>query len=138
MIKKNLVIFNNIQFDAIMYSNDVMFSTKIGYYAEKIAAVNSIVYYVTTNVGSLTSQKSKESLLCRYETALRQNKFLRDRELAKYQKSIMFYLRLSLNYGVSTLLFFIRLGIKYRANFTIGMLHWHEYITTKVKSKCLF
>lgn len=138
MIKRELVILNNIQFDEIKYSNDVMFSTKIGYFARNITVSNQIVYCVTNNKGSLTSHKSKDALLCRYETALRQNKFLREIGKAKCQKSIMSYLRLSTHYGISTFVKFIRIGIKNGADFSVGIFHWHEYVIRSIKSKCSF
>ncbi len=135
MVKKELVTFNNIKFDTIKYSNDVMFSTKIGYYARKIKASNHIVYCVNNNGSGLTSNRSKEALLCRYETALRQNKFLRDIGKSTYQKSIMSYLRLSLHYGIPTLIQFIKMGINIDADFSVGMFHWHEYLIRKIQSK---
>lgn len=132
MIKKCIVDSNNLHFEEIKYSNDVMFSTKLGYYSTDIMAADEYVYCVTKTNGSLTTIKNIDSLECRYRVALRQNKFLRDHGLAKYQKSIMSYLRISLKYGLSTLIRFIRIGRENKADFSVGMMHWHEFIIRKL------
>lgn len=54
MINKSLIDLHNIKFDQTLVSNDVMFSTKVGYYSDKVHASKDTIYCVTVNKGSLT------------------------------------------------------------------------------------
>ena len=78
MIKRELIRDNTIRFDEIMMANDVMFSAKIGYYARKICASNQVIYCVTRNNGSLTTNVSTFAYETRLNTAIRYNNFLRE------------------------------------------------------------
>lgn len=124
MISRSLIEKNVIRFDEIKFSNDVMFSLKIGYYAKVIYAVSKPVYCVTVTEGSLVNRHSKASLKCRYEVVLRQNAFLRSIGKSKYQKSIMHYLRQSIQYGLFTLFEFVEMALSTKTNFFIGYRHW--------------
>lgn len=55
LIKNSFVSSNGIRFDETKYSNDVMFSTKTGCEAKRIAARDKSFYVVTEREGSLTS-----------------------------------------------------------------------------------
>ncbi len=125
LIKKKLVIENNLQFDEVRWANDVMFSTKIGYYAAKIQVDLRPIYCLTVTHGSLVNQISLESRLCRYEVMLRVNQFLRSVGKTSCQHSIMYSLRRAYRYGgIKALWQFILLGIQYNANFFIGWQSW--------------
>lgn len=54
MIRRSFILENNIAFDEVIASNDVMFSTKVGYYMQKIHASNDVIYCVTRSQGTLT------------------------------------------------------------------------------------
>lgn len=124
MILRNIIEINNILFDEIMFSNDIMFSLKIGYYAHSIYAVPKVVYCVTVTEGSLVNRHSKANLKCRFEVVLKQNAFLRSIGKSMYQKSIMHYLKLSLHYGFFTFFDFIIMAISAKSNFFIGYKYW--------------
>lgn len=124
MISSRLIRENSICFDEILYSNDVMFSLKIGYYAKNIYAVSKSVYCVTVTRGSLVNRHSKISLECRYKVVLQQNSFLRSIGKPEYQKSIMHYLRLSLQYGLWTFFKFVKMAFNANANFFVGYESW--------------
>lgn len=126
MILRNIIEENNILFDEIMFSNDIMFSLKIGYYAQNIYAVPKVVYCVTVTEGSLVNRHSKASLKCRFEIVLKQNAFLRSIGKSIYQKSIMHYLKLSLYYGFFTFFDFIIMAISAKSNFLIGYKDWFK------------
>lgn len=55
LIKHSLIAENNIDFEEIMYSNDVLFSAKIDYHAKHIAASLNVIYAVRESSHSLTS-----------------------------------------------------------------------------------
>src|SRR5699024_10237892 len=76
LIRKELIDQHNIRFDEIIASNDVMFSTKIGYYAKKITVTKSIIYCVTRSKGSLTTTKSREIFQARFKAFVNQYNFL--------------------------------------------------------------
>lgn len=76
MIKREMVVNNNILFDESIGSNDVMFSAKIGYSARKVFAVDKIAYYVTVRRGSLTKIISRENFYSRYCVWIRYNIFM--------------------------------------------------------------
>ena len=53
MIKRDLIVQNNIKFDEIVASNDVMFSLKTASFAKKIKACKDILYVITLSKGSV-------------------------------------------------------------------------------------
>jgi glycosyltransferase involved in cell wall biosynthesis len=77
MIKKSFVDKHNLRFDEVYVSNDVMFSVKIGFYANKVGIINDVVYCTTITQGSLIHRIGYSTLLCRYKTSLNVNSFLR-------------------------------------------------------------
>jgi len=77
MIRSALVKRNNIRFDEVKYSNDVMFSVKCGVYAKKIRAVDCVVYYVTQMQGTLTTRKSFSEYKCRFDVFVDKYLFLK-------------------------------------------------------------
>ena len=63
IIKRDLVIKNNIRFDETPYSNDVYFSCVTGYFAQTIAVINRPFFIVTERQDSLaSSQFSKKGI----------------------------------------------------------------------------
>ena len=124
IIHKSMLDEYSITFDEIKYSNDVMFSVKIGRYAKRIRAIPNHWYCVTVNQGSLVNQYSKDSLFSRYKVVLAQNAFLRSIGEFECQKSIIHYLRRSLQYGIETFGEFLKVGIESRADFSVGYKTW--------------
>lgn len=78
-VRRNLVIDNSIRFDTVLYSNDVMFSTKIGFFAKKVAASNAIYYCISEGEGSLTKTVTKKSKNLRFRIEEKQYRFLKKR-----------------------------------------------------------
>lgn len=78
-IKTSLVLENNIRFEEIRYSNDVMFSTLVGCKAEKIAARDACYYVATERAGSLTSSFCKKE----GELVIRSSAFIRAQQVVK-------------------------------------------------------
>lgn len=79
LIRKAMILENGIWFEEIIAANDLMFSTKCGYAAKKIAADTHIIYCITANEGSLTTQWSEEILDMRLWANLRYYSFLKER-----------------------------------------------------------
>lgn len=65
MIRKSLVVEKKVHFDETMYSNDVMFSTKVGFYAKSIDAANEPIYCVVDKAGTLTKNRSFDAFYIR-------------------------------------------------------------------------
>lgn len=76
MIRRSLVADNHILFEEIRYGNDVIFSLRCGILAKSIASTDDILYVVTDREGSLVTQVSYESMLCRYKVSVRRAKTL--------------------------------------------------------------
>ncbi len=77
LIRTEIIVKNNIHFDDVKYSNDIMFSAKVGFYSQKIYASNRSIYCIYEHGGSLTSEKDKLVLQCRKKVYCRYYDFLR-------------------------------------------------------------
>lgn len=71
MVRRSLVVENNIRYDEIMYSNDVMFQTRVALKADKILAVKDKIYCLSESIKGLTTQKSAKALSIRQEAITR-------------------------------------------------------------------
>lgn len=116
MVKRNLVISNNIEFDEVPAANDSFFSLKVGYFAHEIRAISEVVYIVTVSKGSLTRTSSYEVVRSRFCVVLRENKFLKEHGLRKYQISPLFQLYRSKEFGFKKFMSLVMLLFKYRQN----------------------
>jgi glycosyltransferase involved in cell wall biosynthesis len=125
MIKRELVTRENIKFDEVIASNDVMFSLLIGNFASSIDSINHIIYCVTINRGSLTNSMNRDILMTRYTVSLRCNEFRRRHRAEKYQSSIvLYYLLSSIKYGISTFYQCLKLAFQYKMNPFFGINKW--------------
>ncbi|ASI89218.1 glycosyltransferase family 2 protein [Vibrio mediterranei] len=95
MIKRSLVIDNDIRFDDTMVSNDTIFSLKVGHFASNVTAVDDNIYCVVERLGSLTKVETKERSLTRINVAIRFNAHLAEWHKSKYQVS---FSRIFLNF----------------------------------------
>jgi glycosyltransferase involved in cell wall biosynthesis len=121
MIKRDLIAQNNIKFDEIVASNDVMFSLKTASFAKKIKACKDILYVITLSKGSVTHIISKAHFNSKFKTALNANKFLCDIGMRKYQQSILYFLGKSYKFGLRYMSYVILMLIKNKSNVFIGM-----------------
>src|SRR5699024_8659705 len=55
LIKKSVLIKNDILFDEVIASNDVMFSTQLGYYMNEFEISQDVIYCVTRGTNTLTT-----------------------------------------------------------------------------------
>lgn len=88
LIRKEFLEKHNVSFDEVIASNDVMFSLKSGFYANKVLAVDKVVYNVVRREGSLTSNRSIPVVQSRLLVTLVRNDFLYRHGLKQYQLSL--------------------------------------------------
>lgn len=113
MIKRDLVESYKIQFDETRYCNDTIFSLLTGIKAKSLYVDHRIVYYVTSRLGSLTTQMSHDALMIRMEVILRANKIMRENNLSKYQNSLLSYFNVAYKIGFYALFKAIKLTLRY-------------------------
>lgn len=88
LIKRSLINKYQIKFDEVIASNDILFSTKVGYYMKKFAVTDKTIYCITRNKGSLTTQVSIDVYNSRLNAFIRQSNFLRERLSKKNYESL--------------------------------------------------
>ncbi|MFS1899394.1 glycosyltransferase family 2 protein [Vibrio cyclitrophicus] len=88
IVKRKLVIENEIFFDEVIASNDIMFSVKIGFHAKVIKATKEQFYCVTRQKGTLTTQTNKKVRQARLNVIIRYNKYLHQIDENDYQDSV--------------------------------------------------
>jgi glycosyltransferase involved in cell wall biosynthesis len=125
MIRASIIQNNAITFEETRWANDLHFSTVVGACAKSITVDHAEIYCVTIAHGSLVHQHSLESRRCRYETILRNNAYLRQIGKAQFQDSLMYSLKWAAKLGgIKAVIEFIKLGHKYKGDFTIGVNRW--------------
>lgn len=65
LVKRSVVVKNNIFFDEIQYSNDLLFAAKLGAAAKTIKASDDVIYCILEHRGSLTARRSESVLMMR-------------------------------------------------------------------------
>lgn len=99
LILREMVLVNGIKFDEVLFSNDVMFSTKVGHFAKKIFYDKRSIYCVTESENSLTKNQSEKSFDIRFNVYLNYCKFLKDRNQKKYGTCGISYFFRAKQYG---------------------------------------
>jgi cellulose synthase/poly-beta-1,6-N-acetylglucosamine synthase-like glycosyltransferase len=88
LVARRLVERNSISFDEVIASNDMNFSLKVAFYAQKHAVDMSPIYCVTESNGSLTKQVSLAVLESRFYAVARYNRFLQAQGQGRHQVGI--------------------------------------------------
>lgn len=120
MVRCEFINKKNIRYDEVRASNDAMFATMIGFYAETIEAVDFELYVATVSKGSLTNRRDFEVIHSRYLVALRRNQFLKQHGVTNYQSMVIHFLYQSRMYGFSKLLMMLKEAWKYKQNIFIN------------------
>lgn len=76
MIRRQLIEKYNVRFSEVMYSNDILFSCKVGHYSEKAFITNEIVYCVTRSENSLTTDMKESTYDIRINEYIKKCNFL--------------------------------------------------------------
>lgn len=116
MFKREFISSRKIFFEEIKYSNDLMFSIKSGYYADKIFAEEKNVYCVTKSKGSLTTVLTMESFETRLLAVVRLNKFLKEKGEIKYCPNFLPFLLRSKDYGARKFIYVLSLIMREEGN----------------------
>src|SRR5690606_11910673 len=77
LIKANFLRKNKIWFEEVIASNDLMFSTYVGYYMKKFDVSNEVIYSVSRNKGSLTVNYSERVYDARLKVYINYCNFLK-------------------------------------------------------------
>lgn len=77
MIRRSMIDNNNIKFSETIVANDVIFSTQIGYWANRIEVSDISIYCVTRERGSLTTNVSAEKLNIRLDIFIENYNFIK-------------------------------------------------------------
>src|SRR5699024_2036211 len=114
LIKRRLVSQNKIFFDEVIASNDIMFSTKVGYKLTKFEASHHEIYCVTRSEGTLTRTMTKPIFESRLKVFITYNDYLRKRISKEEYKTLNIvgakYLKMALNFGLlKTITVYIKL-----------------------------
>ena len=75
---KKFIETNNIIFEEVVCSNDIMFTLRAGLLAKEIKVCDSSFYSVSSRIGSLTNQKTENDSIVRYKVFLRSQELLRE------------------------------------------------------------
>lgn len=78
LYKRTFILAHNIQFDEVITSNDVMFSTLAGYWMKSFDVSEETIYCVTKSAGSLITKVSTHSYFSRLHVFIRYYKFLKE------------------------------------------------------------
>ena len=71
LVKRSVVVKNNIFFDEIQYSNDMMFMARLGNAVNTIQASADVIYCILEHRGSLTTRKSESAVVMRQKVYCR-------------------------------------------------------------------
>ena len=106
LIKKDFLDKNEIKFEEVIVSNDVMFSTKVGYFMKRFEVVDKVIYVITRSHGSLTTNVSEQVFDARFHTIISQYDFFKNKlskedftflNLERHTRS---YIVKSMRYGI--------------------------------------
>jgi len=131
LISSNLIKSNNIRFEEVVTSNDLLFSIKIGHFAKSITADMGLVYCITLNSGTLTTRKSKLDLRSRFKAGINQYHFMNEINRRDLRPYLMSKYIDSFRFGFSETLLFTGLILKNKINIFLGLSYWVKKIVRK-------
>lgn len=86
MIKKDFIEDNDLSFEEIEVSNDVMFSLKLGMVINNVGIITSNLYCCTKNEESLFFKKNTDRMKVRIKAYKRANDYLYDNNLSSFHQ----------------------------------------------------
>lgn len=150
LINRNFLIKNSIKFEEVLASNDLLFSTRVGYNMSLFKISSDIIYITTRNHNSLTLKLTQDIFEIRLSEKIKYFTYLKTHltkeEIKLLNISFLDFLIKSYNYGIrfffSTLLKFIKSGLpimdKRLLNITSLKNLFKTYITMKKVNKKYF
>lgn len=121
LIKSKLIFDNNIWFDEVPASNDLMFSIKTGHYANSIFADGTTVYCITTSSGSLTRTSTSVNLRSRYLASIRQYHFANSIGRPDLRFSLLPQIIKSFDFGFKEFIWYIKTSINQKVNIFLSI-----------------
>jgi glycosyltransferase involved in cell wall biosynthesis len=132
MIKREMVVNNNILYDEIKVSNDVWFAVMVGYFAKKILVDKKPIYCITVRNNSLSKTKGEAIFDMRVKTNLKVDKFMREINVKNSHHPMMIYILQARKYGIKKILTTTMLSIANGSNIFLGIDKW---IINKLKKQ---
>lgn len=126
MIDRNLIVNHDILFDKVKWSNDVMFSVKVGYFAKKIKVVKDEVYCIVRSGASLTRNFSGMANLTRFKVAAEYNKFLKEHDINGCEVALLLFVWRAFVHSPLYVSKMLNEAIKNKINLFTGLRHWHK------------
>ncbi len=120
MIRAELIKENNIRFEEIIASNDILFSIQVAHHASTILADPAVLYIITVSRGSLINTLNKHHFTTRFHAAIRANNYLRKIGRSRYQLSVLYYISKCHKFGLKTFVNTLYTLTKNRSNLLIG------------------
>jgi glycosyltransferase involved in cell wall biosynthesis len=124
LIRNVVVVDHNLQFDEVPAGNDMMFSIKTGYYAKTVTADKFNAYCVTETRGSLTNTINIRNSRSRFNTGIRQYKYMISIGKPQMRFPLMALVITSLGFGLKEFFWSISTVYKERVNIFLGFERW--------------
>lgn len=86
LIRKKLLVSNNIQFSETIAAADLLFSAKLGYYSKNISVFNKTIYFVTLSGNNMSRNKSLIYFENRLSETIKTHKFIKSKLTSKEYK----------------------------------------------------
>lgn len=90
-ISYRIIKNNNLKFEEVRYSNDVMFGIQVGSHIELLKIDLTPLYVATDRANSLIRTVKKDAIDCRYYVAIRASKYLKSIGKYKYHTNLFSY-----------------------------------------------
>lgn len=134
MVKAILVKTNDMWWEEVPASEDLVFSAKLGIVAKSIYADAAEVYCVTVTQGSITNTRSFKNIESMFDVRIRKNNLLRKHGLNR-NTSVMYLIIQSLRFGIRP---FLKLFYKalITGNLFVGCQNWFR-TTLKISRQAL-
>lgn len=84
LVKKELIVKNQIKFDETRIHNDTKFSYMIGFYAKEVKVDHRAIYCLTDRSNSVSKNNSHQAQLIRTKIFAEKNKFLKDHQIPAF------------------------------------------------------
>lgn len=126
LIRREMVVKNDIKFDEIHYSNDVMFNLRVLIHAQKIEVSTRDVYKVLDHSSSLTKVQSEPMLEDRFDACIRFNNIFSDQGFSGNSFTVTGgYIWQAKKYGLSKMYELARRSLKNKVRLTYPL---HRYL----------
>lgn len=133
LIRRDMIVRNDIKFDEIYFSNDVMFNLKVLIEAEKIRICTKEVYNVLSHSSSLVNVKSEAMLDDRFDACIRFNKKFAAQNFSVNSYSVTGgYVLQAKRFGYSKMINFIKRSFKYNVRLFYPVMRYFHALFMKL------